>query len=123
LEQDTAKVKIREEADGRIRQQRENLDVQIRLDTAAAKETRTTRLQIIDQTFKHVSNLSGRIGLFYLPTLAMIYILFIGDALTDPTKLGILVGGASALFLGFHASKVCYFFLLFLILFFFVRLF
>jgi len=82
-------LRIKRETESRIRQERENVDVNERLSKVKLKEDRLTRLQIRKKELEYYA--------FFFSNLR--------DTLTSPERVPYLVGGISAIAFGIYGSK------------------
>jgi len=86
LDRETAIARAKAEAQGRIKQERENVEVRLREMRARAGEERKTRLESIQAIFSGLGQGSKTL-------------------LEDRAKMGVLVGGLTALALGVYGAR------------------
>jgi len=90
LNQDTAKIRANAEAEGRIKQERQNADITEKLSRTTAEEDRKTRMEIRKEELAYYASFFSGLR----------------DTLTSPEKMPYLVGGVSAMAFGIYGSKM-----------------
>jgi len=90
LDRETATVKAGAESEGRIRQERENVDINEKLSRARLDEDRKTRLAIRKEELEYYASFFSSLR----------------DTITSPEKLPYLVGGVSGMAFGIYGSRM-----------------
>jgi len=89
LDRETAKIRASAEADGRIRQERENVDVTDKLTRTRMEEERKTKMEIRKEELAYYASFATGLR----------------DTLTSPERMPWLVGGISAMAFGIYGSR------------------
>jgi len=90
LDRETAKIRADAESDGRIRQERENVDINEKLSRTRLEEDRKTRLAIRKEELEYYASFFASLR----------------DTVTSPEKLPYLVGGVSGMAFGIYGSRM-----------------